>query len=383
MNVLVDNVSAGTDAWYVTKIVCRRRSGANLIVDGTITGAKIGANEITAEKIAANQIQAKHLVVGGWGSAINMDPDMADPDSWYASYGSFTIQTVSDGKEGNKTLRSTTGSNCYVNDKRAYPVDKTKTYRLSFWARADGTGGGRGTLYSCLRQYKDAGTTPCDNNGGRSPYKPAAGVAAHTAWAYYSAQYTPADFQADCRFVFVDFLLNYSGTAGYWEIHHVLFEECVPADVIVDGAITAAKVGTNEIVANTANIKDLVVSTAKIGNNAVTIPTSAYSASEITVPAMTLTTIQELTFTSTGANVNLIFSADMYSTAAMSGYVQIFRGSTMIRETICTGSNSYFNVALSHLDTPSAGSVTYYVKAYFNTAGWANRRSLIALEVKK
>lgn len=50
--------SIGSGTWFVGLVQARRRNGAELIVDGAVTAAKVAANAVTADKIAANAVTA-------------------------------------------------------------------------------------------------------------------------------------------------------------------------------------------------------------------------------------------------------------------------------------------------------------------------------------
>jgi hypothetical protein len=252
--------AAASDHWRIAHIECRRAVSGELIVDGAVTADKILANTITAgqiavgavgaDEIASDTIIARHLVIANFGS-INIDPGLKDSDAWGTEGGSVTFQTISDGVAGNRSVRNTPDVYTPFHDKKYYPIDPSKSYRISFRARADGVTG-RGVLYSCLRQYKDAVGTYCDTNGGRSPYKGAVNQSAHTNWVYYSGLYTPADWQTNCRFIRLDFLLNYYDGGhpdhnGYWELQNIQVMEAVDTNLIVDGTITAAKLTANHL----------------------------------------------------------------------------------------------------------------------------------------
>jgi hypothetical protein len=142
--------------------------------------------------------------------------------------GSQTIVTVSDGKVGTSALRLAPGS--YPNQGTYIAIDPTKKYRARFWARPVSTT--NGLLYFSLQQFtNDTGTTG-PVNGGRSPYKPSGqSRASHNAtygtdaWGEYSYVWDAADWQAGVKFFRPDFLDNYSGNAGYWEVQDFTLNE--------------------------------------------------------------------------------------------------------------------------------------------------------------
>lgn len=155
---------------------------------------------------------------------------------------------------------------------------------------------------------------------------------------------------------------------------------------IVDATITGAKIGTAQI------------DTLQIAGQAVTIPSSAYTSGQIAI-GLTETTIQSVTYTSTGNTTNISGNAiayipyDQSAIGSMIAY-KIYRGSTMIAEfkvyvetPAFTGREDSVAMPFSISDTPSAGTVTYYLKAIkLKSNSWtiyAQNRSLVVLETKR
>jgi hypothetical protein len=193
--------------------------------------------------------------------------------------------------------------------------------------------------------------------------------------------------------VAVDFLLNYQGTAGYWEIQQVRFVEAVEGDMIVDGSLLARHVGTNELVAQTANLKDLVVQTAKIDNYAVTVPVSSISAGMVTVADNpTQTTLVSATITTHGQPVHIILSCWVEKGASNSGKFRFFLerqgGGTFTiaqwyGDTLAAAdTNSY---AFCYVDNPGTGTFTYSLKAtiFSGSGGYAYQRTMALIETRK
>lgn len=136
---------------------------------------------------------------------------------------------------------------------------------------------------------------------------------------------------------------------------------------------------TAQVITNT--LADGSVTTAKITDNAITVPTSAFSAGDVTVPGApgggptTETTVQSLTFTTTGEPVIITFQASSINDKIPTGglgdvpdffTVRLKRGSTELLEytsALHFGQEIYnYPIKLVYEDTPpSAGSVTYTV----------------------
>ena len=141
-----------------------------------------------------------------------------------------SIVTIADGKVGNTALRLVGPVGGYPNQGNHIPIDRTKTYRVRFWARPVVA---TGLLYFSLRQFVDGAGTPGPDNGGRSPYKPGGQnrsdhniqFGGTDQWGEYSYTWDSADWQAGVQFVQPEFLDNYPDASGYWEVQDFSFEE--------------------------------------------------------------------------------------------------------------------------------------------------------------
>lgn len=146
--------------------------------------------------------------------------------------------------------------------------------------------------------------------------------------------------------------------------------------------------------------------TASIAVNAVTIPVSAYTSGSIQLSGTAggVVTIQSLSITSTGAPISITYAASLVGSQTYTsiipyphnayfyavgwrfyGHVTLYRGSTELSE--YTNMNADFS--LNYIDTPGAGTFTYYMKVesvnWLNsfTPYYANKRFLGLLEVKR
>jgi len=171
----------------------------------------------------------------------------------------YSFVTLTDGHSGSAALRMT-GSGA-PNTGTFTAIDPSKTYRTRFWARSVPTT--NGLLYFDLRQFIDsAGATAGPVNGGRSPYKPG-GISRSVAtdtWTEYSYTWGAADWQAGVQYVQPEFLGNYSGTAGYWEIQDFTFEEVtevVAAQAAANAAQTTANTAETNALAALSDIANI------------------------------------------------------------------------------------------------------------------------------
>lgn len=172
-----------------------------------------------------------------------------------------SLLAVTDGKVGGTALWLGVASGAYPNQGNLVPIDPAKKYKVSFWARPSSDCNGK--LYFSLRQFLTADINGGDGpvNGGRSPYKPGGQTkAAHDAtygagaWGEYAYIWDAADWQAGVRYVLPEFLDNYDGTAGTWQIQGLVFNEVtdvVAAQAAASSAASAAAAAQTS--ANTAN----------------------------------------------------------------------------------------------------------------------------------
>jgi len=159
------------------------------------------------------------------------------------------------------------------------------------------------------------------------------------------------------------------------------------AGFIQAGTITAAGAQIADAAITTAKINDLAVETLKIKDNAVTVPISAYTAGDIIIGAG-WTTVQELSFTSTGEKLFINWSCQIwkYSGDALIPRIKVFRDAVELYD---SGSefpeNIIRNFAGSVEDEPGADTFTYYLKAYIGVTNRhkARRRFLYVHELKK
>ena len=145
-----------------------------------------------------------------------------------------TLTTISDGKVGSDVLRLTT-ANGFPNQGTYVAIDPSKKYRARFWARPVSTT--NGALYFSLRQFTNNTGTAGPVNNGRSPYKPGpVSRAAHNtqfgtdAWGEYSYIWSASDWQLGVQYFQPEFLNNFGGTSGYWEIQNFTLEDFTAAD---------------------------------------------------------------------------------------------------------------------------------------------------------
>jgi hypothetical protein len=159
----------------------------------------------------------------------------------------------------------------------------------------------------------------------------------------------------------------------------------ITAAKMVTGTITAASAILADAVITTAKIADAQVSTLKIAGQAVSIPSNAFSSSGLSVGSG-YTTVQSLTFTSTGNPV--LITAFCTPNLLGDWYFRLLvGGSIVLPEQRTTATYDTFPIGMSVIYTPSAGSVTIdFQGKYSPGASFSNpliNRGITALEVKR
>jgi len=152
------------------------------------------------------------------------------------------------------------------------------------------------------------------------------------------------------------------------------------------GTITAGYGQIADATIVTAKIADLAVETLKIKDNAVTIPTSVYTAGSISFQ-LSWTTIQTLTITTSGSPLLIGFSFVGVPISGMRLGCRILRDATVLVSfgPVALWASTYQPVAFIYADTPAAETYTYTVQCneMNNDAAAAANRSMYIIETKK
>lgn len=277
-------------------------AGALTASNATITGHITATSGDVTGAIAAGSITADKLLIGKSGGALNPDPGFADLTAWVAFSASSqlpTRQTVTDGPVGVYVYRSATGAGDGGIISRAtttsdrIPIDRTKAYRVSVWARRSASPAANGTLWVGVADY--------DISGSQLGFDGVIFTASPSAtWTYYEGQFgagTSFPFDSTARSVSAEALLNWAGTAGYVEIQDLRIEEvisgtliegnsistghiqanAITADKITAGAVTTDKIDAGAVTAGKINVTSLSAISANLGT--VNISTGGFLAS--------------------------------------------------------------------------------------------------------
>ena len=271
--------NSSTTAWVTPGTVI----DGSLLVTGSVTAAKINSNGLTIRDTAGNvilsagaslaasslnlpgyansaiSINANGSLTGAGGGAVTIG-GLGYTGALNATFGKSlglpltswvlngqSLVTLIDGKVGTSALRLSGIGGAYPRQGNYIAIDPAKTYRTRFWARPSSNAAG--LLYFSLHQFLNTSGTEGPSNGGRDPYKPS-GIsrATHIAtygntWGEYSFTWTANDWQAGVKFVEPEFLDNYAGAVGHWDVQDFTFEEVteiVAAQTTANTAISTA-----------------------------------------------------------------------------------------------------------------------------------------------
>ena len=244
----VSGVASPTYAWAFSGL--QTNPTASVTDSQTITAAQFGTSKSAIVTCTVNGTYVDKVTI------VRLEKSTAAP---YATTGSNlaapfdswnllgqSLATITDGKVGSTSLRLTSAAGAYPIQRNFIPIDPTKKYRAKFWARPSADC--NGSLYFSLRQAIT--TTPSwgPTNGGRHPYQPSAITrAAHNStfggtdqWGEYSYIWDSTHWQTGVKFFVPEFLNNYQGSTGYWEIQDVVVEEVTAVEAAKTLATAAA-----------------------------------------------------------------------------------------------------------------------------------------------
>jgi hypothetical protein len=210
-NAATSATNAGTSATSASNsatTATTKAADAGVFASNAATSATNAAGSASASASSFTQVQS---VIRGTSLGLPLE-------QWNLNGQSLVI--ISDGKVGNIALRLA-GNFGYANQGNFIPINPGKKYRVRFWARPSSNAAG--LLYFSLQQFIDANNTG-PVNGGRSPYKPSGYSRANhitaygDTWGEYNYVWSDADWQAGVKYFRPEFLDNYSGQVGYWDI---------------------------------------------------------------------------------------------------------------------------------------------------------------------
>lgn len=244
----VSGVASPTYAWAFSGL--QTDPTASVTNSQTITAAQFGTSKSAIVTCTVNGTYVDKVTI------VRLEKSTAAP---YATTGSNlaapfdswnllgqSLATITDGKVGSTSLRLTSAAGACPIQRNFIPIDPTKKYRAKFWARPSADC--NGSLYFNLRQAITTAPSWGPTNGGRHPYQPSAITrAAHNStfggtdqWGEYSYIWDSTHWQTGVKFFVPEFLNNYQGSTGYWEIQDVVVEEVTAVEAAKTLAIAAA-----------------------------------------------------------------------------------------------------------------------------------------------
>jgi len=297
---------------------------ANELAASAVTAGKIAANAITADNLQANSVTTAKIATGAVSAneiaagaitaaklaitstdAVNLDPFFQDADMW--ANANFTRKVVA-GAPGPFVLSAAIATSMQVPATYKTPIDQSKTYLFETWFIALSAQTNR--CFASIRFYDVNGALltgsdaanpgtgwPGTNAASGNFYFPAVGAVTPTTWTRTALVVGPdgaAKFPPKAAYFTAGVYLNYGSAAPIVESQWGGFRvtEMSRGELIVDGAITAAKIAAKTITA--AEIAAGTITATELGANSVTanaIAANSVIAGKIAANAVTADSI--------------------------------------------------------------------------------------------
>jgi hypothetical protein len=359
---------AGTD---VVSLSIVHTQIADQIVAGQIAAAAVGADEI-----AANAIAVKHLVVADYSNIVmNGTLTSSNTDHW--SLNNTTVHSYSGAPGGYVFDVNGTGGTAHIRQVNSggveafIPVAKGESYFFSMFASPYNQ---PLPLYLGFKVWDASSAVSWQHIRANTG----------TGWTRYSGTITVSAATARKAqiYCFVD-----ASTPVRWLVNQLVCRRASNAEMIVDGSITADKVGANEIIAQAANLKDAVVETLKIAGNAVTVPVVSIVNSTIPCNGSNTHIIQS-TINALGEAVLVGFSCNAGVKSGTNLSFSIMCNSTLLPDRpsyTCGGFLGTIQVPVTFtwIHEPNSGNNTYHIKAFGANTPTVNYPVLTLLGCKR
>ncbi|QGH74587.1 virion structural protein [Bacteriophage DSS3_VP1] len=230
---------------------------AGKIATNAISAGKIQAGAVSADKLAAKSITASKLAVGDFTN-LNPDMDFADPDGWTGITRRIPTGVDWGGTTGVE-LDGASNTHKVATSKHIINFDPLGE-KLRFEYRARNRLGNAGYVYADIQISKNPTFT--GTNGTDYTFRSVGNTGNN-----YNAVDFAGDIDIPAGFIYGRIRLikgNNGSTRAQFGVPRLYRKNA--GKLIVDGSIKANHVGANEIIANTANIKNGVITNAKIAN---------------------------------------------------------------------------------------------------------------------
>ncbi|MEO8296353.1 MAG: hypothetical protein ABI574_00955 [Burkholderiales bacterium] len=365
-------------------------TASTFIANAAIGSAQVGT--LQAGNIAAGAIQAQHMLITP--RSLMIDPDFAAGGSGWATFVQRLPASNAAVPAGcpREYAAQFSGRDNYWAGARI-TCYQGEQYRLTVLGHANGGSGGGG-IGVLIYGYNPSGQIVYATGFGNSNAYP-------SSWVTYGGTWSvPAGIASFTIGPWVD-KATFPVAVNPW-FTDIRAERLADANLIVDGAITANKVGANQIITQSANIGNAVVNTLQIAGEAIIVPRSASATNTtgtgvvLTLPAITLPAEAATATIVLIASIDLLaYVTDVYSAGGDAvmfiygfGGIQITRNGSVIYSVGASGGGSNSGEAIAPLrktiqwtDNPGAGTHTYDLRVV--TGGGSGDRALLALGAKR
>ncbi|MDE4297079.1 phage tail protein [Phaeobacter gallaeciensis] len=270
-------LTGGATRGAIGGLTLRRMNNAELIVDGAISANHLDTNSVVAGKIAAGAVNAREIAAGAVTASKMLIADLTNlvpngnvidhdlTDYWGAVGGGGEIRVLTNNasyyETGNASLllqKDSGNEAASINvHSEFFPIDATKKLYAETAIKTNQTPTSAGAYFRIL--FYDHNKVEISGHWDVAQNRPIT-----TSWVKYSGEHQPP---ANAAFARVR-LYNHDSqnTTNNLFFDRLVVRHMTAGELIVDGSIKASHVGTNEIIANAANIKNGVISNGKIAN---------------------------------------------------------------------------------------------------------------------
>lgn len=243
-----------------TAVLAAGSVNTSILAADSVTAGKIAAAAVSTSQLAAGAVTAGKLSITNIGQACNKNPQMNDNSAWYPNFTasgtltSWSATTQSDGPVGTECMVYSGAATASIGSEWI-PIDPNKTYRLSCWVKGSGSAQNYLTANFVNGSYTGVnGSYSGWTSYGTYMYWALAGTTFPGSWTKKSFTFGPNGTGATptgAKYVTIGAYVNLNGSSSTLYVADMRLEEVIPGELIVDGAITAAKI----TVANLSSVK--------------------------------------------------------------------------------------------------------------------------------
>lgn len=296
-NKMIFSTSVASGTAYIAGDIWFQKSGALIIaqwefttswqartldnaVIGNLSAGKINAGSLSADRIAASTLSTKKLLVGNFNNLLE-GPGFEEnnPLVWNLATANVTNVTTTP-RTGLRALRIKSSTIAYEASRHqnAIPVEEGESYVYAGWVRAEGTGAViEGGIELSVMSGAVEATMTLSEAVGQSP-------AAAATYLFMSGIWT---VPTGMKFARPRIVVQDIGNINVHLVDDLTFYKQVPGELIVDGAITAGKIGAEQIIGT--HIQGLAIDGTHI--QAETILTGHIGANQVTAVEILARTI--------------------------------------------------------------------------------------------